>query len=388
LPDTSDVSLRHYALDMGADIVVNHHPHVIQGCELHHGKLIAHSMGNFAFDQTYPETFVSMAISADLSADSGVGDFVVYPIYIDHYVPGQARGELAGALIDYISELSRPMNTWVLRNPGGLLGAVVSDSFAARRAGEDFRDTLWLEERGGYAVSDPFRLRGQGYPVSVEVQGPESTVFHCGRDILLIGNIEDEGATPWDLNSNYERYDTTVAFRGRRSIGLNRAGGGTNSVSTNLAQRPPFNRSFPYTMLGWMQADQGREVRIQFELYSDRSGNNLQSQQPIEGNFAGTFEWMSVWEDVVVPDQGYFYNVRVNLRAPSSGNEGRAWFDDLALVQWEDWQAQHAALDFPNNLQWVQVRARSGTQMVVVQYRREWMDIPEPGYRRYFVPGS
>jgi len=387
LPDTSDVSLRRYALDMGADVVINHHPHVIQGCELYHGKLIAHSMGNFAFEQTFPETFVSMAISAALSAEHGVSDFLVHPIYIDRYIPGPATGELGGAILDYISELSRPMRAWVVRNPGSDLGAIVSDSVGLRRAGENFLDTLWLEERGGYAVSDPFRLRGQGYPVGVRVQGPDSTVFRCGRDVLLIGNMEAEGATPWDLNSNYERYDTLVALRGERSIGLSRAGGGTNSVSTLLAQRPPYNRSFPHTMLGWIQADQGREVRIQFELYSQRTGNNLQSQQTIESSYAGSFDWMLIWDDIVVPEQGYFYNVRLNLRAPASGEEGRAWFDDLALVQWEDWQEGPAVPAFPNNLQWVQVRAPSGTLTVVVEYRREWYNIPEPAYRRYTVSG-
>lgn len=387
LPDTSDVSLRHYALDMGADVVINHHPHVIQGCEIYRGKLIAHSMGNFAFDQTYPETFLSMAITASLSADHGLGDFQLHPVYIDHYVPGPATGELGGAILDYMSELSRPMHAWVLRNPGSDRGAIVSDSIVVRRSGEDFRDTLWLEERGGFAVSDPFRLRGQGYPVRVHVEGPDSTVFRCGRDVLLIGNIEAEGATPWDLNSNYERYDTLIALRGRRSIGLNRAGGGTNSVSTTLAQRSPFNRSYPHTMLGWIQADQGREVRIQFELYSQRTAGATVSQQIIENSFAGTFDWMLVWDDVVVPDLGYFYNVRVNLRAPASGQEGRAWFDDLALVQWESWQTGQASLSFPNNLQWMQVRAPSGTVTAVVEYRREWITVPEPAYRRYLASG-
>jgi poly-gamma-glutamate capsule biosynthesis protein CapA/YwtB (metallophosphatase superfamily) len=373
LPDTSDVALRRYALDLGADVVINHHPHVIEGCEFYHGKLIAHSMGNFAFDQTYPETFLSMAITADLTADRGVCDFQIHPIYIDHYIPGPATGELGGAILDYMSELSRPRHAWVVRNPGGDVGFIVSDSAAPLPVGEDFQDTLWLEERDGYAISDPFRMRGQGYPVLVGLLAGDSAVFRCGRDVLFFGNMEAEGATPWDLNSNYERYDTLVARRGQRSIGLNRAGGGTNSVSTNLLLRPPFNPSLPYTMLGWMMANQGREVRIQFELYGGRTGGTAVSQQIIENSFAGSFDWMMVWDDVVAPSNGYYYNVRVNLRAPSSGQEGHAWFDDLALVQWENWQSGPAWPDFPNSLQWVQVRAPSGTITAVVEYRREWL---------------
>jgi poly-gamma-glutamate capsule biosynthesis protein CapA/YwtB (metallophosphatase superfamily) len=50
------------AIDAGADIVIAHHPHVLQGFELYRGKLIAFSLGNFVFDQdllvTYPGGFL------------------------------------------------------------------------------------------------------------------------------------------------------------------------------------------------------------------------------------------------------------------------------------------------------------------------------------------
>ena len=38
-----------YAIDMGADIVVGSHPHVIQGIELYKDKVICYSLGNFCF---------------------------------------------------------------------------------------------------------------------------------------------------------------------------------------------------------------------------------------------------------------------------------------------------------------------------------------------------
>ncbi len=38
-----------YAIDMGADGVLGHHPHVIQGIETYKGKEIVYSMGNFCF---------------------------------------------------------------------------------------------------------------------------------------------------------------------------------------------------------------------------------------------------------------------------------------------------------------------------------------------------
>jgi len=38
------------AIQAGADVVVGHHPHVIQGIEVYQGKPIFYSLGNFAFD--------------------------------------------------------------------------------------------------------------------------------------------------------------------------------------------------------------------------------------------------------------------------------------------------------------------------------------------------
>ena len=49
-----------HAIDAGADIVIAHHPHVLQGAEWYKGKLIAYSMGNFIFDQDFLATFPSV----------------------------------------------------------------------------------------------------------------------------------------------------------------------------------------------------------------------------------------------------------------------------------------------------------------------------------------
>ena len=59
------IEMAHRAVDEGADIVIQHHPHVLQGLELYNNKLIAHSLGNFIFDQNFPETWASMILNTD-----------------------------------------------------------------------------------------------------------------------------------------------------------------------------------------------------------------------------------------------------------------------------------------------------------------------------------
>ena len=43
----------HKIADLGADAIVAHHPHVVQGYEFYKGKPIFYSLGNFIFDTTY-----------------------------------------------------------------------------------------------------------------------------------------------------------------------------------------------------------------------------------------------------------------------------------------------------------------------------------------------
>jgi poly-gamma-glutamate capsule biosynthesis protein CapA/YwtB (metallophosphatase superfamily) len=49
IPNTTQKSLGRFAIDSGADLVVGHHPHVIQGIEEYKGKFIVYSLGNFMF---------------------------------------------------------------------------------------------------------------------------------------------------------------------------------------------------------------------------------------------------------------------------------------------------------------------------------------------------
>jgi len=45
--------LAHLIIDQGADLIIGHHPHVVQNVEEYNGKLIFYSLGNFIFDQYF-----------------------------------------------------------------------------------------------------------------------------------------------------------------------------------------------------------------------------------------------------------------------------------------------------------------------------------------------
>jgi len=64
----AQISLAHEIIDAGADMVVGHHPHVVQNVEKYQGKYIAYSLGNFVFDQNFAdETSHGLLLRVDLS---------------------------------------------------------------------------------------------------------------------------------------------------------------------------------------------------------------------------------------------------------------------------------------------------------------------------------
>ncbi len=48
-PNALQKRMAHFAIDNGVDLVVGHHPHVLQGLEVYKGKNIIYSLGNFCF---------------------------------------------------------------------------------------------------------------------------------------------------------------------------------------------------------------------------------------------------------------------------------------------------------------------------------------------------
>jgi poly-gamma-glutamate synthesis protein (capsule biosynthesis protein) len=58
-------------VDAGADAVIGHHPHVVQGIEKYHNGLIAYSLGNLVFDSDYVSAYKTTEIGFLLKLEIG-----------------------------------------------------------------------------------------------------------------------------------------------------------------------------------------------------------------------------------------------------------------------------------------------------------------------------
>ena len=58
--------LAHWLVDLGYDLIVGMHPHVLQGFEVYKGKYIFYSLGNFVFSMPYQPSTYSAVVTLDL----------------------------------------------------------------------------------------------------------------------------------------------------------------------------------------------------------------------------------------------------------------------------------------------------------------------------------
>ncbi len=70
LHDRAQEQFAHELVDAGADAVIGHHPHVVQGVEVYKGAPIFYSLGNFIFDQYFSrDTQTGLALSIETAGD-------------------------------------------------------------------------------------------------------------------------------------------------------------------------------------------------------------------------------------------------------------------------------------------------------------------------------
>ncbi len=113
------VRLAQAAIDAGADLVLGHHPHVLQGLEEYGGGLIAYSLGNFVFDfdaADYAQPGLPSALSLILRVrlgPEGVLGYDFLPVIIDEAEgrPRLVAGEEARPVEERIARLSAALAT-------------------------------------------------------------------------------------------------------------------------------------------------------------------------------------------------------------------------------------------------------------------------------------
>ncbi|MBX9955207.1 CapA family protein [Peribacillus simplex] len=80
-------------IDAGADIIIGHHPHVLQSFDVYKDGIIFYSLGNFIFDQGWTRTKDSAMVQYHLAID-GKATIDVVPLQIEEATPRPATSSI------------------------------------------------------------------------------------------------------------------------------------------------------------------------------------------------------------------------------------------------------------------------------------------------------
>lgn len=131
-PTDYQQQIGHKLIDAGADLVLGHHPHVLQGIEEYNGKIICYSLGNFCFggnrnpaekntivyQQTF--TFADDRLQPEIDAKIIPSRVSGHSNYND-FQPMIATGEQAESIINKMNQYSAPYSNVTFDESGTLV---------------------------------------------------------------------------------------------------------------------------------------------------------------------------------------------------------------------------------------------------------------------------
>ncbi len=382
IPHMWDRALRHHAIDSGADLVICHHPHIIQGFEVYDQKLIAHSLGNFIFDLTYPETMPTMILNAKIN-ETGFFEYTVTPAYIDDWIPQPALGGMGLHLLDYLAFRSKELDTYMYVDREEVIGKIVLDTLSMEINTEVVFEDIEIEHIGNNYISKPQELAHHANISEISSITPQSNwEYRVGRDLVWFGNMEDEGCTMWELIEPEEFYDNTTSYEDQRSIGHVWDEDNYYDLSTKLEGRiRRYSDSTSYSLSGYIKTKDAQGVTIQIRYYESRWYPTMLGSEYISEKITSDTDWTYYHKELTVPSQTNYFDILLISETPNSGIS-YAWFDNVGLIEWNDWefQSSNPTITNPNDYYFYQVRTDEPLVNAAVKYMETaYGPIPQVG---------
>jgi poly-gamma-glutamate synthesis protein (capsule biosynthesis protein) len=120
-PAPDQQRLARQLIESGADVIIGHHPHVVQGIERYRNGVIFYSLGNFNFVGTtslarhLPSARWGLAVLLNFASDSAL-EYMCVPVHIDQeYRPCFAPENEARAFLAYVKAISEPLKPEIRR---------------------------------------------------------------------------------------------------------------------------------------------------------------------------------------------------------------------------------------------------------------------------------
>jgi len=350
-PDPSLQVLARKAIDLGADLIVCHHPHVSQGIEFYQGNPIVYSLGNYVFDQMYQETMSSFLVETRLD-QTGVQQISLMPVYLEQFEPKFIQGDAGLRKITHLMGLSEILGTTVLPDPGLLRGNVLLPHQEVNV------DTQIIN----YPIPTTYDPALNSY-ISKIIEIPQtqhlselSSVHDMtgskwvllGRDKFLFGSFEDtdldndslEG-TGWEFPDWAEAsagLSDYTPYNGEYCLRLRRHESQTATVTTWSRWRIPVDQSERYAINGFFRLVNARNARISIKYYTYPYlwDSWWDEEVVVIGPLQGETDWTYFQSFLNIPSNTFYASIQLSLEPPISGDYAYAYFDDIRFIEFDE----------------------------------------------------
>ena len=356
-PSERSIAMAHHAVDQGADIVVQHHPHVLQALELYNNTLIAHSLGNFIFDQNFPETWSSIILNAEYDSD-GFYNYKVIPIYLQYYLPHIADGTLANYILDYLAMKSRKLDTFIKVDRNNFEAEIISYEpnfpFSTNHTISSFSN------QSDQNISSPIKLNKFRHITGIS--SDDDLEFRVGREIIWMGDFDynptidecvNDNTYYWNLLSS--EITTSDFYNGGNSLKMIRNSNNVdNALVDNYYCYPLEPDVSKVTVRGFIKTENAEDAMIGVRFYSSRCNGIISTEYTEE--IDGTNSWTEYYRNIDVPEDAKYIDIRMVSFPPDSG-ESKVWFDNIGLIAWEEWQMTGSEILSPNDYYYYQIKS-------------------------------
>ncbi|MGE5483461.1 MAG: CapA family protein [Ignavibacteriales bacterium] len=204
-PDSNQVRYARAAVDAGADLVLGHHPHVVQRVERYRDRYIFYSLGNFVFDQMWSRaTREGMAVKLFISKtgnETGVEKIEFAPVVINADAqPEMLAGNEAGAVVERLGLDVEAVSMHAGSDGEGTEGTLAATKYIAYAAPpQEYRLTSRREsDLDGDGTSETYSLRDGSLVITIDSEVVWRSPDEWWVDRFILGDANNDGVE--DLN--------------------------------------------------------------------------------------------------------------------------------------------------------------------------------------------
>mgnify|MGYP007000405384 len=124
---------------------------------------------------------------------------------------------------------------------------------------------------------------------------PYISHFRLGRELIWMGNFENEGSSLWNLNSDNEFLQDSILRRGKISVSHIRNNNSPSNIITNLKNKFPFKNHLKHTLHGHIKTQNAQNVDLQLRLSESRNAETLITIS-LDQSMNGFHDWKKYWK--------------------------------------------------------------------------------------------